>query len=95
MSAWSNAGMPSGDSHRELIRRWLHGETINGHVGVRLHGGPSNGRTKVVQVGDRERPPDRLRVRRGGGSWHLYLLAADPAQESAWIYHYGGETDGP
>jgi hypothetical protein len=87
-AAWSNAGMSTTDSHLELLRRWLRGEVVNGHVGIRVHGGPLDKRTKIVQLDGQGEPPERLRSRRGGGEWHLYLLTGEA---SAWAYLYSGE----
>ncbi len=81
------------DSHREIIGRWLRGEVVHGEVGVRLRGGPSDGKIKIVSRGDDGRPPHGLRTRRGLGSWHLYLPAAEAAEMSGWIYLYAGEEE--
>ena len=83
-------GMSPTDPHMELIRCWLRGETVNGHVGVRLRNGAWDGKTKIVQVDDEDRPPERLRVRRGGGNWHVYRLHAEAVVTSTWIYLYDG-----
>ncbi|GAB7044548.1 hypothetical protein JCM9533A_83990 [Catenuloplanes niger JCM 9533] len=91
-AVWSDAGMAVLDSH-EIIRRQLRGETVNGEVGVRLRGGPSHGRIKIVGLDNQARPPAGLRVRHGSGNWHAYLLDADATEPSAWVYLFSGEDD--
>ena len=87
-----------GDEHSEhlaLIRRWLAGEVVNNTVGIKMVGGPFNGRTKIVQLDQAGLPPAGFRGRpgRAPGPWnptarHTYLAVRCPDTPADWIYEY-------
>ena len=84
---------PAETAALEWIRRCLRGEIVGRDVGIRLVGGPSDGRTKIVTLDENGHPPERLRTRRGGEdalTWHVYGLTADLSAPSGWIYRYAG-----
>ncbi|MGW2115163.1 hypothetical protein [Streptomyces zhihengii] len=72
----------------KLIHRWLAGEVVNNTVGIKLTGGPFDGRAKFVQLDQDGLPPARLHARGGRGqtpgnpaAWHIY--EAVPASDTA------------
>ncbi|MGW8327478.1 hypothetical protein ACWGLE_06195 [Streptomyces sp. NPDC055897] len=87
-----------------VVHRWLAGEVVNSTVGIKLTGGPFNGRTKIVQLGRDGLPPARLRSRdgQGQGPWkpaarHTYTSVPAPHTPAGWTYEYTGVdafTDG-
>lgn len=92
----------------ELIHRWLAGEVVNNTVGIKVTGGPFNGRTKIVQLDQDGLPPARLRARGGRGqapgnpaAWHTYEAVPAPDTAAGWTYGYAGadtanaSTEGP
>jgi hypothetical protein len=78
------------DAHLRLIRRWLGGEIVDNHVGIRARGGPFDGKIRIMRLDATGSPPTRVRGRRGGGCWHVYVLVSDPDEASAWVYRYDG-----
>jgi hypothetical protein len=70
------------------LRRVLGGEVVNNEVGIRLRGGPFDGRIRIMPVDAAGSPPLRIRGRRSVQVWHVYVLAAEPAEASSWIYLY-------
>jgi hypothetical protein len=81
--------------HLALIRRWLAGEIVNNTVGIKIVGGPFNGRTKIVQLDQAGAPPAGFRGRPGPapGPWnptakHTYLAVRAPNTTAGWIYEY-------
>ncbi|MFI8818002.1 MULTISPECIES: hypothetical protein [unclassified Streptomyces] len=81
--------------HLALICRWLAGEIINNTVGVKIVGGPFNGRTKIVELDQAGQPPAGFRSRpgRAPGPWnpaarHTYLAVRAPDTPAGWIYEY-------
>lgn len=81
----------------KLIHRWLAGEVVNNTVGIKLTGGPFNGRTKIVQLDRDGLPPARLRASGGLGQTHgnpatRHIYTAVPAPDTAvgWAYGYAG-----
>ncbi|GAA3281039.1 hypothetical protein GCM10010260_84340 [Streptomyces filipinensis] len=90
--------------HMKVVHRWLTGEVVNNTVGIKLTGGPFNGRTKIVQLNQDGLPPSRLRARggQGQGPWnpaarHIYTPVRAPGAPAGWTYEYTGvdtSTDG-
>ncbi|MER6781935.1 MULTISPECIES: hypothetical protein [unclassified Streptomyces] len=88
----------------KVVHRWLAGEVVNNTVGIKLTGGPFNGRTKIVQLDQDGLPPARLRARGGWGQgpWnsaarHIYAPVRAPGAPAGWTYEYTGvdtSTDG-
>jgi hypothetical protein len=86
--------------HMRMIRRWLAGETVNNTVGIKIVGGPFDGRTKIVTLSSDGTPPQRFRARPGRHSlpatqagpadWHAYEAAASNNSPAGWIYTYAG-----
>ena len=83
--------------HMKLIHRWLVGEVVNNTVGIKVTGGPFNGRTKIVQLDRDGLPPARLRARGGLGqttgnpaAWHIYTASPAPDTAAGWVYGYAG-----
>ncbi|MFE9121337.1 hypothetical protein [Streptomyces sp. NPDC007172] len=81
----------------KVVHRWLAGEAVNNTVGIKLTGGPFNGRTKIVQLDQDGLPPARLRARggQGQGPWnpaarHTYTPVAAPDTPAGWTYEYTG-----
>ncbi|MET9919223.1 hypothetical protein ABZZ04_19310 [Streptomyces sp. NPDC006435] len=81
--------------HLTLIRRWLAGEIVNNTVGIKIVGGPFDGRTKIVELGQAGLPPAGFRGRpgRAPGPWnptaeHAYLAVRAPGTSAGWIYEY-------
>ena len=81
----------------KLIHGWLAGEVVNNTVGIKLTGGPFNGRTKIVQLDQDGLPPARFRARGGQGQrpWnpdarHIYTLVRAPGTSAGWAYEYTG-----
>jgi hypothetical protein len=83
----------SGDetAHMRWLRRVLGGEVVNNEVGIRLRGGPFDGRIRIMPLDGAGSPPLRVRGRRSVQVWHVYVLAAEPAEASSWIYLYEGD----
>jgi hypothetical protein len=88
--------MSEGDSrHLGLIAQWVRGEVIDNTVGIKVRGGPFNGRTRIVELDERHQPPQRQRAR---GSrkhppinvWHVYNLMPAPDTTAGWSYDYAG-----
>lgn len=69
----------------------LGGEVVNDEVGIRLRGGPFDGRIRIMPLDSPGRPPARTKGRRSLRVWHVYLLAAEPTEASSWIYVYAGD----
>jgi len=83
--------------HLALIRRWLAGEVVNDTVGIKIVGGPFNGRTKIVELNQRGLPPAGFRGRpgRAPGPWnpaakHTYKAVRSSDTSAGWIYEYVG-----
>lgn len=81
----------------KLIHRWLVVEVVNNTVGIKVTGGPFNGRTKIVQLDKDGLPPARLRARGGLGqttgnpaAWHIYTASPAPDTAAGWVYGYAG-----
>ncbi|MBC9719539.1 hypothetical protein H9Y04_44300 [Streptomyces sp. TRM66268-LWL] len=81
--------------HLAFFRRWLAGETVNNAVGIKIVGGPFNGRTKIVQLDQAGLPPAGFRGRpgRAPGPWnpdikHTYLAVRAPDTSAGWIYEH-------
>ncbi|WP_432089645.1 hypothetical protein [Streptomyces sp. bgisy095] len=81
--------------HLALIRCWLAGEVVNDTVGIKIVGGPFNGRTKIVELDQSGLPPAGFRGRpgRATGPWnpavkHTYLAVRAPDTSAGWIYEY-------
>ncbi|MFD8825739.1 hypothetical protein ACFV1C_25725 [Streptomyces sp. NPDC059605] len=81
--------------HLTLIRRWLAGEIVNNTVGIKIVGGPFDGRTKIVELSQAGLPPAGFRGRpgRAPGPWnpaaeHTYLAVRAPSTSAGWIYEY-------
>ncbi|MEU8762322.1 hypothetical protein [Streptomyces sp. NPDC048659] len=87
-----------GDSdHLRLIRRWLSGEVVNGSVGIKIVGGPLDGKTKIVALDDEALPPVGFRAGSAGvpgfrstGARHTYLATRVPGAVAGWVYEYAG-----
>lgn len=78
------------DAHLRLIHRWLSGDTVDGDAGIRLSGGPFDGRTRIVRLDGAGNPPPRTRGRSGGTVWHVYVLESAPEGAASWVYRYHG-----
>ncbi|MFJ1796590.1 hypothetical protein [Kitasatospora griseola] len=81
--------------HLTLIRRWLAGEIVNNTVGIKIVGGPFNGRTKIVELDQTGLPPTGFRVRAGQApgpgnpaAKHTYLAVRAPDTSAGWIYEH-------
>ena len=63
-----------GAEHMKTVNRWLAGETVNNTVGIRVVGGPFEGRTKIVHLRQDGMPPSLLRASGGpaGPTRHVY-----------------------
>lgn len=83
--------------HMQLIRRWLAGEVVNSIVGIKVVGGPFNGRTKIVQLGPDGAPPAQLRTSggRAGPDHHIYAAVRSTAAPARWIYSHVGIDPAP
>ena len=84
-------GLPHGD----VIERWLRGEVVDNTVGIRTHGGPCHGRTRIVELDEQRRPPARQRARGLCKSpptevRHVYRAAPAPDAAAGLIYEYVG-----
>jgi hypothetical protein len=78
-------------AHMRLIRRWLKGEIVNGAVGIKVTGGPFDGRIRIMWLDASGQPPALTRGRRGPSQvWHVYRFASEPDEYSSWIYVYEG-----
>lgn len=80
-------------AHMRLVHRWLRGEVVHGQVGIKIGGGPFDGRIRIVGLDRAGLPPARLRSRRTG-VWHVHVLAPDAHEMSSWIYRYDGTQPG-
>jgi hypothetical protein len=80
-------------AHMRMIRRLLGGEVVDGEVGIKIRGGPFDGRTRIVRLDPDALPPARARSWRAG-VWHVYVLAPDAAEMSSWVYRYDGAQPG-
>ncbi|MFF7279720.1 hypothetical protein [Streptomyces griseorubiginosus] len=78
--------------HLQLIHRWLAGEVVNNHVGIKVVGGPSNGRTKIVQLGPDGTPPAQFRTSGGRAEpdHHLYEAVRSTDTPAGWVYSHIG-----
>lgn len=76
-----------------LIRRWLRGEVVHGQVGIKIRGGPFDGKIRIVGLDRAGLPPGRLRSWKAG-VWHVHVMMADAAELSSWIYRYDGTQPG-
>jgi hypothetical protein len=78
--------------HMKIIHRWLAGEVVNNHVGIKVVGGPFEGRTKIVRLDQSLRPPLRLRASGGpaGPTKHVYEAIPSTAATAGWHYSYVG-----
>ncbi|GIG56048.1 hypothetical protein Lfu02_04200 [Longispora fulva] len=83
--------------HMTLIQRRLAGDVINNTVGINIIGGPFDGRTRIVDLGEHGTPPARLRARRGlpdppadRTGWHTYEAVLATDTPAGWIYKYVG-----
>ncbi|MFF5503394.1 hypothetical protein [Streptomyces roseolus] len=78
--------------HLALIRRWVAGETVNNAVGIKIVGGPVDGRTKIVLLDEDGTPP--AVIRKSGGSAgpirHAYEAVRSTDVRAGWIYAYTG-----
>lgn len=78
----------------KTVHRWLAGETVHNTVGIRVVGGPFNGRTKIVHLCQDGTPPSPLRASGGpaGPTQHLYEAVRSTDAPAGWIYaHLGAE----
>ncbi|MFI8325627.1 hypothetical protein [Streptomyces sp. NPDC085529] len=75
-----------------LIRRWVEGETVNNAVGIKIVGGPADGRTKIVLLDEHGMPP--AVIRKSGGSADPIRSAYEAVRSTdvraGWIYAYTG-----
>lgn len=88
--------------HMKTIARWLAGEVVNNTVGIRIVGGPFDGRTKIVTLSSDGTPPQRFRARGGRhsmpagqtspGSWHTYEAIPSTDASAGWTYAYAGSA---
>ena len=86
--SWCAASVPENDNaHMRLIHRWLGGEIVNNHVGIKVRGGPFDGKIRIMALDTAGKPPLRTRGPRAR-AWHVYLLVSDPDETSSWIYQY-------
>lgn len=79
--------------HMKTVNRWLAGEIVNNTVGIRVVGGPFEGRTKIVHLRQDGTPPSPLRASGGpaGPTRHVYEAVRSDAL-AGWIYaHTGAE----
>ncbi|CAN3978434.1 hypothetical protein [Kitasatospora purpeofusca] len=60
--------------HMRTIDRWLAGEVVNNAVGIKVVGGPFDGRIKIVLLGQDGTPPALIRASGGpaGPTRHAY-----------------------
>ncbi|SEG85497.1 hypothetical protein SAMN05216223_11678 [Actinacidiphila yanglinensis] len=80
--------------HMKTVNRWLAGETVDNTVGIRVVGGPFDGRTKIVHLRQDETPPSPLRASGGpaGPTRHVYEAVRSTDAPAGWIYaHLGAE----
>ncbi|MER5880385.1 hypothetical protein ABT119_31255 [Streptomyces sp. NPDC001910] len=87
------SGVNSG--HLALIARWVRGEVVDNTVGIKVRGGPFNGRIRIVELNERHQPPQRQRARGSRGHppidvWHVYDLMPAPDSTAGWSYDYAG-----
>ncbi|MFI8917352.1 hypothetical protein ACIGW4_37915 [Streptomyces sp. NPDC053513] len=85
--------MSTDDSeHMRIIDRWLAGEVVNNNVGIKVVGGPFDGRTKIVLLDGDGMPPAVIRASGGpaGPSRHLYEAVRSAGVRAGWIYTYTG-----
>ncbi|MEV3858132.1 hypothetical protein AB0J38_27865 [Streptomyces sp. NPDC050095] len=84
-----------GDEHLQLIARWVHGEVVNNRVGIKVHGGPFHGRTRIVELDEHRQPPAQQRARGSRkhpptDAWHVYELKPATDATAGWSYNYVG-----
>jgi hypothetical protein len=65
-----------------LIDRWLRGEVAHGQVGIKIRGGPFDGRIRIVGLDRAGLPPARVRSWKTG-VWHMHVLAPDAHEMSS------------
>ncbi|MFD6248217.1 hypothetical protein [Streptomyces roseolus] len=78
--------------HMKTIDRWLSGEVVNNAVGIKVVGGPFDGRTKIVFVGEDGTPPAVIGTSGGpaGPTRHAYKTVRSTVVRAGWIYAYTG-----
>ncbi|MFJ7906769.1 hypothetical protein [Kitasatospora sp. NPDC096204] len=78
--------------HRKTIDRWLAGEVVNNTVGIKVVGGPFDGRTKIVLLQPDGTPPTPIHASGGpaGATWHTYEAIRSAPTRAGWIYAYTG-----
>ncbi|MFJ7250717.1 hypothetical protein ACIQWA_39585 [Kitasatospora sp. NPDC098652] len=78
--------------HLTTIGRWLAGEVVNNTVGIKVAGGPFDGRTKIVLLSQDGTPPARIRASGGpaGPARHAYEAVRSADTRAGWIYAYTG-----
>ncbi|MFF6794357.1 hypothetical protein ACFY9C_35410 [Streptomyces filamentosus] len=78
--------------HMRIIDRWLAGEVVNNNVGIKVAGGPFDGRTKIVILGHDGTPPARIGASGGpaGPTRHTYEAVRSADTRAGWIYTYTG-----
>ncbi|MFC8454411.1 hypothetical protein [Kitasatospora sp. NPDC057223] len=78
--------------HMKTIDRWLAGEVVNDTVGIKVVGGPFDGRTKIVHLGQDGTPPALIRASGGpaGPTRHAYEVVRSTDVRAGWIYAYTG-----
>ncbi|MGW4781431.1 hypothetical protein ACWEPA_32830 [Streptomyces filamentosus] len=78
--------------HMRIIDRWLAGEVVNNHVGIKVVGGPFDGRTKIMPLDGDGMPCAVLCASGGpaGPSRHLYEAVRSTDVRAGWIYAYIG-----
>ncbi|MGW4896552.1 hypothetical protein ACWEQL_30505 [Kitasatospora sp. NPDC004240] len=78
--------------HMRTVDRWLAGEVVNNTVGIKLVGGPFDGRTKIVLLGPDGTPPALIRASGGpaGPTRHAYEAVHSTNTRAGWIYAYTG-----
>ena len=88
----------------QRIRRWLAGEVVNNTVGIKIVGGPFDGKTRIVSLDADRAPPSRFRARPIPRTladttyklgWHAYIAARSTSAPAGWIYTHTGTDPGP
>jgi hypothetical protein len=88
--------MSDEDEHLRLVQRWLAGDVVRGSVGIRLVGGPYDGRKQIVDLDAEGNPPPTVRGGTFGvGVWHVYVAGQDGEERSSWNYRYAGTEPRP
>jgi hypothetical protein len=94
VAAWCDADMSANrTAHMRLIHRWLRGEVVQGAVGIRVRGGPFDGKIRIMRLDAEGVPPARTRAWKEG-AWQVYVLEPDAEENSSWIYRYDGAQPG-